>query len=283
MAERIYSAVERANGGEKPDESDRPTEDRIPDFPAECLPTILQRQASGIAKLCGVPLAMSAPMVLATASISVGKGLQVRSLPGKVTPANLYVLVCKTSGSGGSLTFKHATAPLVGMQKTLRREFEEKAKPRIDAENAALSSQIDELKRKYKRAEIEEREPIMEELAQLNEKLAEIEKRVGPLLYVTDITPEKLAEMLSEHGETLAHIDSDASDALGIIVGTRYSDGKHTQESVWLKSYTGEASVVQRKNTKQNGSKAIHLTAPCLAVLFVVTPEKCRNCFAPRA
>lgn len=274
MADRVYSAVERASGGATPNEHDNAAEARIPDFPAECLPPILQRQARGISDLCGVPVAMSAPMVLATASISIGKGLRVRALPGKVTPANLFVLVCKTSGSGGSLTFKHATAPLVGMQQTLRREFEQKTKPRIDAEQAAVSSQIEELKRKCKRAEAEEREQFVEELAQLNEKLAEIEKRVGALLYVTDVTPEKLAEMLAEQGETLAHIDSDAADALGIITGTRYGDGKHTQETVWLKSYSGEATVIFRKN-----GKPLHLTTPCMAVLFVATPDKVQELF----
>ncbi|MGI8482436.1 MAG: DUF3987 domain-containing protein [Chthoniobacterales bacterium] len=278
MADRVYSAVERAKCVPLPNESDSATEERIPDFPAECLPPILESQASGIVELCGTPLSMTAPMVLGTASISIGKGLRVRSLPGRVTPANLYILVCKTSGSGGSLTFKHATAPLVGMQQTLRRQFEQREKPRIDAEHAALSSKIEELKRRSKRAEAEEREQIVEELAQLNEKLADIEKRVGALLYVTDVTPEKLAEMLSEQGETLAHIDSDAADALGIITGTRYGDGKHTQETVWLKSYTGEATVVFRKNAKQFG-KPIHLTAPCLAVLFVATPDKVQELF----
>ncbi|MEO5721072.1 MAG: DUF3987 domain-containing protein [Chthoniobacterales bacterium] len=274
MADRVYSAMERASGGATPNETDSASDARLPDFPANCLPEILERQARGISGLCGVPIAMSAPMVLATASISIGKGLCVRSLPGKVTPANLYVLICKTSGSGGTLTFKHATAPLVGMQQTLRREFEQKAKSRIDAEHAAISSQIEELKRKCKRAEAEEREQIVEELTQLNEKLTEIEKRVGALLYVTDVTPEKLAEMLAEQSETLAHIDSDAADALGIITGTRYGDGKHTQETVWLKSYSGEATVIFRKN-----GKPLHLTAPCMAVLFVATPDKVQELF----
>ena len=213
-------------------------------------------------------------MVLAVASASIGKGLRVRSLPGRITPANLFVLVCKTSGSGGSLTFKHATAPLVGMQQTRRREFEENEKPRNDAERAVVLSQIEELKRKSRRAEAGEREQLVEELAQLNESRAQIEKRMSPLLYVTDVTPEKLAEMLSENGETLAHIDSDAGDALGIIDGTRYSDGRHTQESLWLKSYTGEATVIFRKS-----GNPVHLVAPCLSVLFVATPDKVQGLF----
>lgn len=275
MAERVYSAVERAQGGAEPNEADAPTEERIPDFPVECLPPVLERMARGISELCGVPLGMSAPMVLAVASISLGKGLRVRSLPGRVTLGSLFVLVCKTSGSGGSLTFTHATAPLVGMQQTLRREYDEKQKPRNDAEQATLVSQIDELKRKVKKAaDDEEREQIVTQIAALNEELAQIEKRTGTLLYVTDITPEKLAEMLSEQSETLAHIDSDAADALGIIVGTRYGDGKHSQESLWLKSYSGEATVIFRKNGKPQ-----HLTAPCMAVLFVATPDKVQELF----
>jgi hypothetical protein len=259
---------------EEPAEAEPESEERLPDFPAECLPPILQREARAISELCGVPLAMSAPMVLAVASASIGKGLRVLSLPGRKTKANLYVLVCKTSGSGGSSTFKHATAPFVGRQKTERREFEEKKKPRIDAERAAILAQIEGLKSKARRGQSDDQ--LVQELAELNEKLAQIEKRVSPLLYVTDVTPEKLAEMLQENDETLTHFDSDAADALGIITGTRYGDGKHTQESLWLKSYTGEPTVIFRTN---KNSKPIQLVAPCLSVLFVATPDKVQELF----
>jgi hypothetical protein len=225
---------------------------------------------------------MSAPMVVFVGSASHGRGFRVRSLPGKVTPANLFVLVCKTSGSGGSLTFKYATSPLVGMQKTKRREFEEEEKPQIDAERAVVLMEIEGVKSKLKPAKAGkgagagDREQFVEELAQLNKKLVEIEKRVSPLLYVTDITSEKLAVMLSENGETLAHIDSDATDALGIITGERYGDGKHTKESVWLKGYTGDATVVFRMN---KNDKPIHLDSPSLSVLFVATPDIVQKLF----
>src|SRR5262249_25231946 len=55
-------------------ESEPEPDERLPDFPAECLPPILQREACAISELCGVPLAMSAPMVLAVASATIGKG-----------------------------------------------------------------------------------------------------------------------------------------------------------------------------------------------------------------
>jgi hypothetical protein len=121
-----------------------------------------------------------------------------------------------------------------------------------------------------------DREELVCKLTELNEKRAKIEQqRKGKLLYVTDITPEKLAELLADHGETLGHIDSDAGDALGLIVGTRYGGNeKHTSDSIWLKGYSGEPIVIFRKNSEPQ-----HLTAPCMAVLFVATPSKVQELF----
>jgi uncharacterized protein DUF3987 len=277
MANRVYSAVERASGQTLPNESaETAAEDKIPDFPVECLPPMLEREARGIGELCGVPLAMSGPMVLAVASASIGKGLRVRSLPGRITPANLFILVSKTSGSGGSVTFKHATKPIFGMQKTLRKEFEEQKKPRAEAKRAVLTSQIESLKSKAKRAvESEEREQIEAELAVLNAQLVKAEKEcIGKILCVDDVTPEKLAAMLSDQDETMAQINSDAADALGSILGTRYNDGKHTPESIWLKGYTMEPHLQFR----QNGNN-VQLEAPCIAMLLLVTPDKIQELF----
>ena len=100
MADRVYSAVERASDQAVPERAaETPAENKIADFPAESLPPVLERMARGISELCGVPLEMSAPMVLATASISLGKGLRVRSLPGRVTTGNLLCSCAKRAAA----------------------------------------------------------------------------------------------------------------------------------------------------------------------------------------
>ena len=43
---------------------------------------------------------------------------------------------------------------------------------------------------------------------------------------------------------------------------------------MWLKGYTGEPTVIFRKN-----GDPVHLVAPCLAVLFVATPDKVQELF----
>jgi len=91
-------------------------EGKVPPFPVDALPPILRNQAKAISEVSRMPLDLVAPMVLATASACLGRGLLVRSAPGRVTGPNIYLLVVKPSGAGGSTAYNHATAPLRGFQ-----------------------------------------------------------------------------------------------------------------------------------------------------------------------
>src|SRR5262249_4235270 len=113
------------------------------------------------------------------------------------------------------------------------------------------------------------------ELTALNKRRAALEKCKSPVLFVSDITPEKLAETLAQNGETLGHIDSDAADAIGIITGKRYQTEK--SDTVWLKAYSGDPIVVFRKN-----SEPVHLANPCMATLFATTPDCVQELFEDR-
>jgi uncharacterized protein DUF3987/CHC2-type zinc finger protein len=275
----IGEAMERANGESvviaelEPDEEDEePEEERPPDFPIESLPPILRRVAEEISKIVGVPLAMSAPMTLATGAIAIGKGLRVRG-PRYVTTANLYVLVCKTSGSGGSQTFGHATKPLIGMQQTLRHDFEEQEEPRIKTELKDVELQIKNLETDLKKAkDFDEREKIKSKLIKLNAKHTKLEKCRSEVLYVTDTTPEAFVELLShDREESMGQVDSDAAGALAIIKGERYTSKGDINAglSVWLKAYSRESISLGRKS---GGGKPQHVEEPCVSLLFVATP-----------
>ena len=287
MKTRIYSALDRAAldrvsgdradaGSDFAEDAGVPDEESISDFPAECLPPVLESIVRAIAGVCRVPLGMAAPMVLATASASLGRGLYVDAkLHGCETPPNLFILVCKTSGSGGSLSFRHATAPFFDIERTLRQEFEKNEKPRLDAEHEDVTQQIDELKRRLRNKTGAEREQIVAQIAECNANLAALEpRRAGKLLHVSDVTSEGLAAFLVKHDETLAHFDVDAGDALGTIMGRYNGNHQHTSDSLWLKGYTGEPHTVFRRH-----SDPIQLYSPCLAVLFVVTPDKLQELF----
>jgi hypothetical protein len=112
-------------------------------------------------------------------------------------------------------------------------------------------------------------------LGEARARLAEIEKEMTePLFLMSDATPEGAANLLNLHGETLAHFDSDAGDAIASVLG-KYSEGKDNgTESLWLKAYDGEPVTIVRKNTG-----VIALESPTIAVCFVATPAKVREIF----
>jgi hypothetical protein len=252
-----------------------PAEESAADpFPVECLPAVLRKMAEAIADVGGVPVAMSAPLVLAAASASIGRGVRVKSLLGRETRASLYLIMGKQSGSGGSGAYRLAMAPLNGFQAAERRSFESGLKPQIEGEREAVQIDIELARKALKGAAGEERTGIIEKLGTARRRLAEIEKELhDPLFMADDSTPEGMANLLSMHGETLAHFDSDAGAAIASVLG-KYSDTESASESLWLKCFDGEPITIVRKNTG-----VIYLDAPALAVLWVVTPAKVRELF----
>lgn len=246
-------------------------------FPVNSLPRLLRRQAEAIAEVCRVPVAMSAPMVLATASAAIGRGLVVRSLKGESTYANLYFLVSKASGTGGSSAFRKATAPLYGLQALLRREFEEDEKPGLEARKERIEAEIQGLRASMKKADDTEIGQLEEDMKQAKKDLTEVEKLLhDPLLIASDATSEKMGYLLSIHGQCLSHFDSDAADAIGSILG-RYQESRHISDSLWLKGYSVEETSTHRK-----GSGDLFLEKPCIALLFLMTGDKTEELYQNR-
>ena len=248
--------------------------DAVDPFPVECLPVVLRKMAEAIADVGGVPVAMSAPLVLAAASAAIGRGVRVKSLKGRETRASLYLMMGKQSGSGGSGAYRFAMGPLNGFQAAERRSFESGLKPQIEGEREAIQIDIENGRKELKGAAGEERQGIIEKLGTARRRLAEIEKELhDPLFIASDATPEGMANLLSMHGETLAHFDSDAGDAISSVLG-KYSDKDSQSESLWLKAFDAEPITIVRKNTG-----VIYLDAPALAVCWVCTPAKVRELF----
>jgi hypothetical protein len=254
-------------------------------FPLDALPPILKRQTGAIAELTGLPSSMVGPLVLSCASASIGRGVRVESYKGHQTRANVYMLVAKQSGSGGSACYYHAMRPLLAFQFRNRREHEETIKPDLEARRIAIEEEINSLRSQLRsgksvktdRKALSEQEcnEIKLRLGELQAELQQIGKEIeGPLFRTSDCTSEGLVRLLATHGEVLAHLDSDAGDALSSILGKYQQDGVHQSESVWLRSYTGESFTVSRK---KEGTMCIR--EPCLTCCFMATPATVHGLF----
>jgi hypothetical protein len=267
------------NGAEEPEEEQEERE-KIPDFPIECFPPALQKATRAISRSLGVPLGLVAPQVMAVDSMSLGKGLRVRSGRGRVSYGNLYILLAKVSGAGGSVTFRKAFEPFDAMQQMLRDQFDQSVKPYLDAELADISDLFESFKKDLRKIkDPRERKKITDKRAKLEKKKAQLEKHIRPLLYITNITRESLVDRLGQHGEVMAHVDADAGDTLSIVIGEAYqgSGSKETSSSsVWLAGYTGDPITLSRRS---GPGEPHHARNPCLTTLFLCTPDYVEGLF----
>lgn len=268
MSGRVFNPAERAEAAER-------GEIEPPPFPSECLPPILRRMAEAVAELQRVPVAMTAPMVLATASAALGRGVRLKVLRGREAPSNLFVCVCKESGTGGSSAFRMVTAPLDGMQARILRQFRAEVLPRLEAEKVTLLLEVEGAKSRYKKAETDaDRQQAREDLKRCSAKLKSVEDEIiPPLLYASDSTPESLAEQLAANDDTLAQFNPDAGDSFSSMLGCyRDKSSRDGSHALWLKAFSNEGHTVTR--TRRG---TVHLRAPCLTMLLVVTPHTARR------
>ena len=249
-------------------------------FPLDKLPPAAANMARDIVRVMRVPDSLAGCCVLGTLSAAVGAGLDVRSGPGRVTRGNLYILASAESASGKSETFRHAIAPLVECEHEMLKLWAEQEKPHLEAKREMLQANLARLRKEA--ATPKSKTPRADTCAQIEETTRELRivegKLHGPRLVIEDVTSQKLAVLLSVHGECLASLSADAGEVVSNLLGRYSGNVKRTDESVYLKAFTGDPCRVDRQN-----SATIILQRPCLSALWLTQPDKLADLLAERS
>ena len=183
----------------------------------------------------------------------------------------IFTLASADSGSGKSESFRHAAKPFNEFEADFLDAWRASTLPGLAAEKDILEAEIAKLKKSAGNADgAEERGEIKARLEARKAALAEIEARLhAPAFSVEDVTTEKLAALLAANGETLASISPDAGAIVNNLLG-RYSSLDRTDESVYLKAFSGDFLRVDR----QKHAEPVLLKSPCLAALWLTQPDK---------
>jgi len=239
-------------------------------FPTKCLPGAAGDMARGIALAAQVPESLSGCCVLGISSASIGAGLQVRSGAQRLTRGNLFILASAESGTGKSESFRHAARPLFEYEREIIEQWKANTLPGLQAEKELLESEVNALKKNVGKGDSGiDREATRRELEEKKARLLELESAMqSPVLTVEDITNEKLASLLSKRGEVLASLSADAGNIVNNLLG-RYNKLGRTDESIYLKGYSGDYCRVDRI-----GRDPVVLHHPCLSVLWLTQPDK---------
>ena len=239
-------------------------------FPVECLPGAAGDMARAIAAAERVPESLTGCCVLGILSAAIGAGLEVRSGGQRKTRGNLFILVSAQTGTGKSESFRHAARPLFDYETKIVEQWRTSILPGLHADKELVESEILAIKRQAGKAESgNDREARRRELEEKKKRLLEIESALqSPVLMVEDVTTERLASLLAARGEVLASLSPDAGNIVSNLLG-RYNKADRTDESIYLKAYSGDYTRVDRI-----GRPPVVLHHPCLLVLWLTQPDK---------
>ncbi|MGJ8723662.1 MAG: DUF3987 domain-containing protein [Roseibacillus sp.] len=244
-------------------------------FPLEALPLTAQTMAREIVETALVPESLAAVNLLGILSASLGGGLLIDSGGGRITPANLFLLGIAESGTGKGRAFSMAAKPFQDLEAEEVRHWESETLP-------AIKKDLRLIEKDFKQAEkvlsdqgnASKREQAGREIQDLEKRKAELERQLAaePGFSVADITKEKLAITLeNQPGQALASLSPEGRGVIDVLMG-KYGKGKDSDEDLYLSAYSREAVKVSRVHRPP-----VHLTKPCLAILWLIQPDKSRK------
>lgn len=229
-------------------------------FPHEGLPSILNSIHNESARLFGVDSAISVTAALSAIAGSIGKGVVIRNEPHE-TPANFYALILANSGAAKSSAVGRILKPLYDLQTENILKYETVLLPDLKAQLSVREKR----KRKLEQSKDESSDDDLVKIIKQIEKLKS--EMVEPRLIIEDATSQVLAMQLARNSEQLSSVSFDAAEVADILLGRYHSNGS-TEDGLYLKAFTGEPYTQDRVTRAP-----VRLSAPCLNLLWVCTPD----------
>lgn len=227
----------------------------LPPFPVDAMPSDLADFARALAVSTQTPVDMAAILTLAAVAASAQRHYAAAVRPDWREPLGLFVAVALPPGERKSAVFSSVTDP-IGMWE---RDAADRVAPHVvDAETraAVLSRERDKATRQGK----------TEEALAAARRLATVKVPTAPRVTADDVTPERLATLMDEHGGSIGIMSAEGAGPFALMAG-RYSGGAPAFE-VYLKGHAGDAVHVDRvKGT------SVHVAHPALTVGVAVQPE----------
>jgi replicative DNA helicase len=260
-------AFDQITDSETPDQPTPLDDNRTPPpFPIESLPDWTQEHAQAVAEQIQVPVDLTAMLVIGSLAAAATGRANVIVSENWSEPVNLYLVTAMRSGSGKSAAEKLCCHWL--------RQWQQE---RIDAviDDWSVAKRIARVAEK-KAKEVERAMSVgtkdRHDLAHALEELREAERAIPelPRLLVDDATPEAIATLLAVHGERLAIMSTEA-DLFDMVL--RGKQGQRANMNVYLKAWSGDTLIRDRKGSSESGPEMTSLNNPLLTVACTVQPS----------
>lgn len=236
----------------------------LPQFPMEALPIRVYRPfTESVAAVVQVDPGMAGAMCLATLSLCA-RGKYDIVLPSHTEPLALYIAATASSGERKSQTNREFTQPVFDYAAALKEELAPQRRQALNRQ-AILEKKQDRHRKKVSTTDdygvaVKEEEAALD----VSNELSELNVPSEPIYITSDTTEEKLAVLLSQNGESIGVLSSEAG--IFDIMAGRYSDKPSLD--IYLKGHAGDAHQVHRI-----GREDILLKRPVITMGLMVQPD----------
>jgi len=211
----------------------------LPPFPVDALGGDVSRYVQALAHEHSVPACIPGLAALSAIAAALAPATVVEPKPSWQEPTALWTLSVAPPGTGKSPVFSAMFRPA--------RDYERQAAQDMAPMIARAEGELESLQREWKRSLRDHSTPELKEKSlDLAAQVKQYRVPRAPRLITADVTPEKLAMMLHDHGGSMALVTAEGAEVFSLMAD-RYGTKGTTNMEVFLKTWGGEAVTVDRK------------------------------------
>ena len=234
-----------------------------PEISADLLPSLLGAYARAVSQETQTPEGLSVMMELSVLATCLQKKFVVSPYgDGYIEPLSLWTITAMPPASRKTAVVNLLTSPLIDWENEQRENLKAEISD-IETKRVVNLKAIDHLQSQASKVEDSlERKELIREINALKDDTPD--ELLPPRLWTGDITPERLQNLMAEHGERMSLI-SDEGGIFEIMAGL-YSGGRANLD-VFLKGHAGQSIRVDR------GGRTVTLDNPALSFGLAIQPQ----------
>lgn len=234
-------------------------------LPLDTLPEWVREHVDSVADHVQVPTDLPFLLALSALSTAAANKARIEIRPGHREPVHLWTATVLPPGARKSPVFSHMVDPLYEFEQQRVEEVEperDRAEDRRDVIEGLLK---DAKKSAQDAAEEGGVDQAFDRMEELREALEDVEVPTVPRLIVSDVTSEKLAQLMEENGGRIAVL-SPEGDIFKILAG-RYRSGQVTFDH-YKRAWTGDEPI----RDDRVGRDGSHVRRPALTMGLTLQP-----------
>lgn len=227
-------------------------------FPLETLPPAIRDYVEAISESIQTPVDMAGCAALSVIATGIQGKYIVQGKQDWTEPLNIYLTEIAPPSERKSAVQHAMVKPVSDYENQYNRVHA------AEVETSHMRKRILERRQKTVEDHVAKGKATQDEIDEIARELTEYEVKKPLRLFADDITPEKLASVLSENNGRMALLSSEA----GIFDTLAGAYSKSVNIDVMLKSYSGDQIRVDRI-----GRESENILHPTLTVLLMAQPN----------